>query len=425
MTSASTREIEVCADWIGLSGPRTLGTLHATPARGRELFAFEYAPSWLEHGDGRALDPNLVIARGRQYTRPGHDNFGVFLDSCPDRWGRVLMRRREARDARRAGRPERTLLESDYLLGVFDRHRMGALRFRTAPGGAFVDHTPGRAAPPWTSLRALEHATRGLERDDAEDDPAYDEWLALLLAPGASLGGARPKADVIDPAGRLWIAKFPSIADTHDVGAWEHVVHVLAQAAGIDVPEARVEQFASKQHTFLVRRFDRTQSEQRVHFASALTLLGRKDGDDGSSVASYLELATLIERHGAHPARDLEQLWRRIAFSVCVSNVDDHLRNHGFILGDEGWSLSPAYDINPIAGGDGLRLNISETDNAQDLDLVREVAPYLRIKRSRVEPLLAEIRAAAGRWREVATDVGLSRAAQDRMARAFRLADAR
>lgn len=423
MTNA--RQIEVHADWIGLGGPRLLGTLHATATRGREIFAFEYAPSWLERGDGWSLDPNLVVSRGRQYTRAGHDNFGVFLDSCPDRWGRVLMRRREARDARKEGRVERRLLESDYLLGVFDRHRMGALRFRAEPDGPFVDDTAGRAAPPWTSLRALEEAARALEGDDAENDPAYDQWLALLLAPGASLGGARPKADVIDPDGWLWIAKFPSIADTHDVGAWEHVVHTLARMAGLDVPDARAERFASKQHTFVVRRFDRTADQARVHFASALTLLGRTDGDDDTDGASYLEIVQLIERNGARPAQDLEQLWRRIAFSVCVSNVDDHLRNHGFILGATGWALSPAYDINPVADGEGLRLNISETDNAQDLDLVREVAPLFRIKAPRIEPLLREVCGAAGRWREVANAFGLPRTAQDRMARAFRLADAR
>jgi serine/threonine-protein kinase HipA len=421
---SATREIEVHADWIGLGGPLLLGTLHATPSRGREIFAFEYAATWLARADGTKLDPNLVISGGRQYAKGDHANFGVFLDSCPDRWGRVLMRRREARDARKAGRPEHKLLESDYLLGVFDRHRMGALRFRTRPNGPFVDDAHGRAAPPWTSLRALESATRALERDDAEDDPAYDEWLALLLAPGSSLGGARPKADVLDPEGRPWIAKFPSVADTHDVGAWELVVHELARNAGIDVPEARAECFASKHHTFLVRRFDREEREARVHFASALTLLGRKDGEDESSGASYLDIADFIERHGARPAEDLEQLWRRLAFSVCVSNCDDHLRNHGFLLHDSGWTLSPAYDVNPIADGDGLRLNISETDNAQDLGLVREVAPYFHVKRPRVDPVLAEVRAAAAKWRDVATRVGISRAAQDRMARAFRLADA-
>jgi serine/threonine-protein kinase HipA len=414
------RTIEVVADWVGLGGPQQLGHLHATASRGKEVFAFEFAPTWLEQPDVPAIDPALPVFGGRQYPRRGHANFGVFLDSCPDRWGRVLMRRREARSARKEGRAERRLLESDYLLGVFDRHRMGAMRFRLDPEGPFLDDREGLAAPPWTSLRALEQASRALEADDAESDPAFDDWLALLLAPGASLGGARPKADVVDPAGRLWIAKFPSVADTHDVGAWEHVTHTLAQRAGVAVPEATAQAFAGDQRTFLIRRFDRDGLAARVHFASAMTLLGHVDGDG----ASYLELAAFLERHGAHPARDLEQLWRRIVFAVCVSNVDDHLRNHGFLLGSKGWELSPAYDLNPVADGEGLSLDISETDNAQDLDLVRDVAQYFRVKAPRREAIIAEVVSAVSAWSTVAEASGITRAEQQRMARAFRLADA-
>lgn len=414
------RTIEVVADWVGLGGPQPLGHLHATVSRGKEVFAFEFAPTWLERPDTPAIDPALPVFGGRQYPRRGHANFGVFLDSCPDRWGRVLMRRREARSARKEGRAERRLVESDYLLGVFDRHRMGAMRFRLDPEGPFLDDREGLAAPPWTSLRALEQASRALEADDAESDPAFDDWLALLLAPGASLGGARPKADVLGPAGHLWIAKFPSVADTHDVGAWEQVTHTLAQRAGVTVPEATAQAFAGDHRTFLIRRFDRDGVAARVHFASAMTLLGHVDGEDG---ASYLELAAFLERHGAHPARDLEQLWRRIVFAVCVSNVDDHLRNHGFLLGSKGWELSPAYDLNPVADGEGLSLDISETDNAQDLDLVRDVAQYFRVKAPRREAIVAEVVSAVSGWSAVADASGISRAEQQRMARAFRLAE--
>lgn len=418
---ADTRSIEVHADWVGLGGPQRMGTLHAIPSRGKEVFAFELASSWLARADAPVMDPALGHYGGRQYTRDGHDNFGVFLDSCPDRWGRVLMRRREARAARVEGRVERVLLESDYLLGVFDRHRMGGLRFCLDPAGPFLDDSEGSAAPPWTSLRALEEASRALERDDAESDPSYDEWLALLLAPGASLGGARPKADVVDPEGHLWIAKFPSAADRHDVGAWEHVTHRLAERAGITLPVARAQTFASDQHTFIVRRFDRDDAGARVHFASAMTLLGHVDGDD----ASYLELAELIERAGARPARDLEQLWRRIVFSVCVSNTDDHLRNHGFVATPSGWALSPAYDLNPVPDGNGLRLDISETDNSQDLGLVKAVAPYFRIKAPRAAAIVDEIVAEVAAWPNVADEIGIARGEQQRMARAFRVATTR
>ena len=277
------------------------------------------------------------------------------------------MRRREAQVARTEGREERRLLESDYLLGVHDGHRMGALRFRV--DGVFLDDNDELAAPPWTSLRELEHASLQLEREDVDEDPEYGRWLRMLIAPGGSLGGARPKASVLDEIGRLWIAKFPSRKDEDDVGAWEGVTHALAERAGVTTPSATVRQFASEHRCFLSRRFDRTSSGARLHFASAMTLLERNDGDGADEGATYLELADLLIRRGARTGADLEQLWRRIVFYVCVSNTDDHLRNHGFMLDKDGWVLSPAYDVNPNPHRWGLTLNISESDNAQDLDL--------------------------------------------------------
>ncbi len=245
----------------------------------------------------------------------------------------------------------------------------------------------------------------------------------MLIAPGGSLGGARPKASVTDERGWLWIAKFPSRGDSEDVGAWEAVVHALAGRAGVVIPEVQVLRFGSMHHTFLSRRFDRANAGERLHFASAMTLLERSDGDDGDAGVSYLELADLLIRLGAHPSSDLEQLWRRIAFSVCVSNTDDHLRNHGFMLTQAGWALAPAYDLNPDPYGDGLKLNISESDNAQHLDLVREVAPFFRVKTSRAKEILAEVVAAVKTWPQVATSRGLGRIPQRRMSRAFRVAD--
>lgn len=417
---ASNRTIEVWADWIGLGGPTRLGTLQAIASRGKETFSFEYAATWLAGGHALALDPSLQLYRGKQFAPTGHENFGVFLDSCPDRWGRTLMLRREAQRARRERRAANVLRESDYLLGVFDRHRMGALRFRLDPDGAFLDDSRGMASPPWTSLRELEQASRALEDDEADRDPNYDRWLHMLMAPGASLGGARPKADVVDPEGRMWIAKFPSRADTIDVGAWEHVAHELAVASAVVTSPSRAQRFASRHHTFLTQRFDREGQDRRHHFASAMTLLHRKDGDGG---ASYLDLADLIAREGEHATRDLEQLWRRIVFSICISNVDDHLRNHGFLLSRTGWRLAPAYDLNPSETGDGLTLNISEHDNAQALELAHEVARSFRVAPKRAKVITNEVVAVARRWREVAKRVGIPRAEQDRMASAFRVAD--
>ncbi len=415
--SRERKQVEVCADWRGLGGPTRMGLLQATPARGRQVFSFEYDEAWLRGRPAQQLDPGLRLVGGPQYLGGDRGNFGIFLDSAPDRWGRVLLQRREARLARRQDRAERRLSELDYLLGVYDGHRMGGLRFRFA-GGPFLDDNAELASPPWTSLRELEHASLRLERDDAERDPDYDAWLRLLIAPGRSLGGARPKASVVDAKGRLWIAKFPSERDVVDVGGWESVVHDLARKAGIEVADARRLRFASKRHTFLSRRFDRTAEGGRIHFASAMTLLERNDGD----IASYLDLANVLIQGGAQPARDLEQLWRRVVFFVCVSNVDDHLRNHGFLLEERGWSLAPAYDMNPVPQPGGLTLNISETDNAQDLELVRQVAGHFRIKPKRAGAILGEVTAAARTWRTAARAAGLSRAELDRMAPAFALA---
>ncbi|HUH01553.1 MAG TPA: HipA domain-containing protein [Kofleriaceae bacterium] len=343
----------------------------------------------------------------------------MFLDSSPDRWGRVLMMRREAQRARAEARPERRLLESDYLLGVHDGHRMGALRFRTLPGGPFLDDDDQLASPPWTSLRELEAASRALERDDAEDDPDYAKWLRMLIAPGGSLGGARPKASVSDERGLHWIAKFPSRNDREDVGAWEGVVHTLAGRAGILTAPALTRAFGGEQRTFLTQRFDRTEKDQRLHFASALTLLQRTDGDDASNGASYLELAEVIMQFGADPDRDLEQLWRRIVFFICVANTDDHLMNHGFMLTPLGWTLAPAYDMNPNPQGAGLTLNISESDNALDLGLAMQVAPYFRVSPAHAKAIVGEVMDAVGAWKQVAAKHELGNAAQQRMAGAF------
>ncbi len=424
MRKTHQRFIEVYADWVGLSQPTIVGVLHATPSRGKEIFSFEYDNDWLKKAESHALDPSLQLLPGKHYAPDHQDNFGVFLDSSPDRWGRFLMKRREAQLAREEKREERKLLEFDYLLGVYDEHRMGALRFRTDPNGPFLDNNKEQASPHWTSLRELEHASLEIEKNDAEKNPSYSKWLKMLIAPGGSLGGARPKASVIDESKCLWIAKFPSANDEINIGAWEMVVYKLALHAKVEMAEAKLEKFNSRYHTFLSKRFDRTNSGNRIHFASAMTLLQRSDGDDASKGVSYLELAEFIMQQGARPDEDLEQLWRRIVFYICISNVDDHLRNHGFILQQpKGWILSPAFDINPVASGDGLNLNISESDNSQDLELAKDVAEYFRVKPDRAEKIMKEVIQAVKRWRKESNILGLSTREQDLMARAFRIAD--
>jgi len=416
MTAERDRLIEVWADWEPLKQATKVGILHARFVRGREIFSFSH--EWLGIAEPQAIDPQLVATQGEQYANDPHELFGVFLDSAPDRWGRLLMGKRERLEARRENRQAQTLFESDYLLGVHDQQRIGGLRFRE-PYGPFLDNRDAFTAPPLARIRELEIASQRVQRDDADDDPEHVRWLQVLLAPGSSLGGSRPKASVIDPSGNLWIAKFPSRLDTYDHGAWEFVAHELASHAGIAVPEARCERFTSEHSTFLVQRFDRTAEGRRLHFASALALLRHRDREE----ASYLELSHFLLRSGSSANHDLEQLWRRIAFSVCVSNVDDHLRNHGFILADGGWRLSPAYDINTSPAPRGLTVLISESDNSQDLDLVRSVAPQFRIADARAQQIIVEVVQAVNDWRSVAASAGLSRSAQQTMERAFVVAE--
>lgn len=414
------KTLQVIADWTELATPRLMGTLRVEQTRGKEVFSFTYDEAWLTAEHGHALDPDLQLYAGPQYLPEEKANFGLFLDSSPDRWGRMLMDRREALIAHREARSPRPLFESDYLLGVQDESRMGALRFRLGPEGPFLADESDLKAPPFARIRELEQASLRIEDDDFFEDEQALQWLRLLIAPGSSLGGARPKANVRDADGHLWIAKFPSKNDEVDSGAWEYVLHQLAQAVGIAVPPAQTQVFSQRHHTFLVRRFDRLNQDQRVHFASAMTLLGYQDGHDHQAGASYLELVEWLETYGAAPTEDIRELWRRIVFSVLVSNTDDHLRNHGFLLSPQGWRLSPAYDLNPNPRGIGLSLNISETDNRLDLSLCLEVANWFRWEKTEAEGFLRTATEQVSRWETLAQSLGIPQAERVLMAPAFR-----
>lgn len=414
--------IWVYTDWEPLVNPQLMGILTAQRIRGKEIFSFEYNESWMTTNQELIfLDPNLGFYKGKQFLPDEKSNFGLFLDSSPDRWGKLLMRRREAWQAKLDNREERTLFESDYLLGVFDGNRMGALRFKLSPEGDFMNNQKKMATPPWTSLRELENASLQMERDDAINDPEYSKWLSLLIDPGSSLGGARPKASVIDENGNLWIAKFPSSRDEKNSGAWEMVLHQLANACGIVVPDAKLQKFSGKHHTFLSKRFDRTENNRRLHFASAMTLLGHKDGADHIDGVGYLDLAGFIIQYSPSAKEDLEQLWRRMLFNILVSNTDDHLRNHGFILTQTGWRLSPAYDVNPNEMGNGLTLNITENSNEQDVELVLETARLYQLKKEKAVAILTEMQNEISKWRIVAKKFGISNSEIDQTKRAFRL----
>jgi serine/threonine-protein kinase HipA len=414
---ATSKTAHVYADWLESKVPVLMGQLNAQSIRGKEVFSFEYAPEWLKSGSAQMLDPDMQFYPGRQYVDSGKCNFGIFLDSSPDRWGRQLMRRREAMRAAREGRTARPLTELDYLLEVYDDSRMGALRFKLDESGGFVSHDAELHVPPWTSLRELEAACRHYEENSSLDDEG-EKWLAMLFAPGSSLGGARPKANVKDKNGNLWIAKFPSRADSTNVGAWERVGHELAELSGLNVPECRTGSFSRHGTTFLTKRFDR-KSGRRIHFASAMTLLGQTDGDNHATGCSYLQMAQFIMQHGANPMKDLEELWRRVVFNIAISNTDDHLRNHGFLLTPQGWTLSPAYDINPAVGNNGLALNISMDDNSLNSDLALSVAPQFRVAIPRAGEILRTVENAVGQWRKLALKARISRIEIERMAAAF------
>ncbi|MEI8245485.1 MAG: HipA domain-containing protein [Lentisphaerota bacterium] len=414
--SSMSKTIFAYAHWPEWQAPVLMGRLNVQSIRGKEIFSFEFTPDWLNLNAARMLDPDLQFYPGRQYAESGKSNFGLFLDSAPDRWGRQLMRRREAIRARRENRPVSQLTESDYLLEVHDITRMGALRFKLDESGEFVNHDSELPAPPWTLLRELEAACRHYEAEAPDDE--HEKWLAMLLAPGSSLGGARPKANVMDNDGNLWIAKFPSRDDAVNTGAWEMVAHELARQSGLKLPECRIEQFSRHGSTFLTRRFDRD-GGKRIHFASAMTLLGRTDGDNYSAGCSYLDLAKFIVQHGASPNEDLTELWRRIVFNIAVSNTDDHLRNHGFLLTPQGWILSPAYDINPTPHGGGLTLNISMNDNSLDFELALSVAPQFRVNTTEAQATVKTIKDAVSRWQDIALKLKIPRREIETMAPAI------
>ena len=396
--------------------PVLMGSLYVNVIKGGESYSFEYDKGWLgKTGLALTLDPELMPYSGRQYPT-GKNIFGLFADASPDRWGRILMNKRERILAKKEGRKPSKLYDSDYLLGVYDETRMGGIRFKANQEGSFLSDDKEAAAPPWATLRTLEEASRNFENDETG---LTEKWLNQLIKPGSSLGGARPKATVVDTKDQFWIAKFPSKNDESDTGAWEMVAHDLAALCGLNVPEAKLEKFSSLGSTFLIKRFDRMGSK-RVHFASAMTLLGKTDGASAADGSSYLDIAAFIKSYGAQPKKDLGELWKRIVFNMAVSNRDDHLRNHAFILTDKGWILSPLYDVNPVPYGDELSLNVDEEDNSISIDLAVQTAVRFGISESDAEAQAEEIlKIVRDNWENTATGYGLTRKQIEEMRPAF------
>ena len=404
------REVLVYVDLQGV--PHLVGRLWTRMRKDRESATFEYDKSWLTHPERFSLEPALKLGPGPFHTASDRPMFGALGDSAPDRWGRVLMRRAERRRADHAGQAPRTLREIDYLLMVDDEARQGALRFAEREGGPFLAELSPTKIPPLIELPRLLSAT-----EHVLSDTDTDEDLRLLLAPGSSLGGARPKASVRDRDGHLAIAKFPNQDDEVNTVLWEAVALSLAAKAGIAVPAWRLETVADKP-VLLLRRFDREEGT-RVPFVSAMSMLDAKDNE----ARSYLEFVDILRQHGAAPREDMCALWRRIVFNILISNTDDHLRNHGFLwAGPAGWRLSPAYDLNPVPTD--IRPRVLSTaidldDGTASLKLALDVAGYFELTLREAHQIAGEVGHAVADWRKIAAKIGLTAAEIDRMASAF------
>ena len=414
---ADKTDIWVYADWKGMISPKCMGILSAQQAKGRKAFSFSYNADWINSQEQLLIDPDIAWYSGRQFP-DAKENFGVFLDSMPDNWGRTLMKRRAALNAKEQNLPVPKLYDIDFLLGVHDFSRMGALRFKKDPGGDFLDNDPVSPVPPWASIRELQYGAELIESN--VDTAEVRKWLAMLMAPGSSLGGARPKANIMDEDGQPWIAKFPSKNDTVNKGAWEYLAYRLAVDADIDMAESRLEHITGTHHTFFTKRFDR-EKQERIHFASAMTMTGKNEELIRDETPSYLDIVEFIQFSGSQVNEDLHQLWKRLIFNILTSNTDDHLRNHGFVLTHEGWRLSPAFDINPSIDKEGLALNIDMDNNDLDIDLAKSVGAYFRLGEKEMDKVIAEVKAVVSRWQKLAAEIGIPRSEQTLMTAAFKV----
>lgn len=387
-------------DW--LKEVRLVGKLSYESLRGSDTYGFSFDKEWLRDYGSLFLSADLNPYPGMQYTEEGKDLFGCFSDALPDRWGRMLFMRKQQILTIEEGRPLRHISSFDYLLGIDDFSRMGGFRFRESPGGEFINSSPVLRIPPLTDIRSLEAASRVIEQSEEANELPDKKWLTQLLQPGSSLGGARPKASVVDTDGTLYIAKFPSRKDDYDVGLWEHFCHQLAIEAGIKVAETKVIASGPKYHTLLSRRFDRGEEGQRIHFASAMTLLGLSDGDNASNGYGYLDIVDFIIQHCTDVQANLQELYRRVAFNICIGNSDDHFRNHGFLLTAKGWTLSPAYDLNPTLSQHQSLLINSVTSEA-NIGYLADASEEYMIEKDVARQIISEVTDAVRGWQEIAT----------------------
>ena len=399
------KRLFVFADFDWLESPELIGELSFDSVRGNETYGFSFSKDWLsKHGD-IFLSEDLQNFTGIQYTRPGQDIFSCFSDALPDRWGRTLLNRKEQIAAQEGKRPVKHLSSFDYLIGIDDFSRMGGFRFSETPDGNFINCEPSLKVPPLANVRELLQAAQEIEASEEKHVLPEKKWVNQLINPGTSLGGARPKASVIDEDGSITIAKFPSRKDLYDIAKWEHFAHLMAKKAGINVAKTRTIP-GTEYNILLSKRFDRTPEEKRIHFASSLTLLGLTDGDNFSTGYGYPDIVDFIIQHGINVEQNLEEIFRRVAFNIIIGNSDDHFRNHGFLLTKKGWVLSPAYDLNPTLS-ENQSILINRQTNESDLNILFDSADEYFISKVKGAKIIEEVKSAMQSWQSEARRLGL------------------
>ena len=412
------KKLYVYADFDWLKEVELIGELGYESLRGADSYSFTFNNEWLRQHSGLFLSDDLNNYPGQQYTQPDKDIFGCFSDALPDRWGRTLLLRREQLVAAEEKRSVRRLSSFDFLTGIDDFSRMGGFRFKEDPDGEFINVSESLKIPPLTDIRELIAASAEIEKSEENNMLPDRKWIAQLVQPGTSLGGARPKANVVDTDKTLYVAKFPSRKDDYDVGLWEHFSHLLATKAGVNVAKTKVLATGEKYHTLLSQRFDRTNDSKRIHFASAMTLLGLSDGDNATTGYGYLDIVDFIIQNCTDVERNLQELFRRVAFNICIGNSDDHFRNHSFLLTAKGWILSPAYDMNPTLNEYQSLLISADSNNANVNVLLGACEDYM-LNRKNAEKIVSEVIDAVKNWRELAIRLGLSKREMEMFAGVF------
>lgn len=400
-----TINVIACFDW--LEQEETIGQLKYENLRGGDVYSFEYANDWLQKHPDILLSKDLMPYTGIQYNQTGKGIFGCFADALPDRWGKKLIELRTNQILKSNGQSKRRLSDWDYLKGVEDVLRMGAFRFKDSLSGKFLNTADTYQIPPVLSLNELLEASKEIEKSDSKHEEPEERWIERLFQPGSSVGGARPKACVTDKE-ILYIAKFPSIKDEINISKWEFFAHQMAKECGINTAQTKLVSTNSEHDILLSKRFDRTNEGKRVHMASSLTLLGLTDGAGAQTGNGYLDIVDFIVTHGSNVEKSLEELYRRVAFNICIGNTDDHFRNHSFLLTKKGWELAPAYDMNPTLNRHQALL-IDEQNNESKLDVLYEAHQSYMLDEHTAWGIIKDVTRNMRYWEATALRSGLSR----------------